>query len=62
MLKAPSAPQASLTSLLELVRSPSTVLMFLAEEHPREVLGGQASLAGLVPLEEIDFVKTRNGL
>lgn len=38
----------------------STVLMLLAEEPPREVLGCQASLVGSVPLEEMDSVQTRD--
>lgn len=57
----PFSPQASLTSLfLGLVGSPSTVLTLLLEGRPREVLGCLTSLAGSVPLKEMDFVQTKD--
>lgn len=43
---------------LELVRSPSTVMMLLAGEHPREALGCRTLFSGLIDVEEMDFVQT----
>lgn len=61
VLKGTSVLQASLTSLfLGLVGSPSTVLMLLLGEHPREVLGCLTLLAGSVPLKEMDLVQTKD--
>lgn len=61
VLKDTSVLQASLTSLfLGLVGSPSTVLMLLLGGRPREVLGCLTSLAGSVPLKEMDFVQTKD--
>lgn len=61
VLKGTSVLQASLTSLfLGLVGSPSTVLMLLFREHPREVLECLTLLAGSVPLKEMDLVQTKD--
>lgn len=60
VLKGPPGPTGfSHLPFLGLVGSPSTVLMLLAGEHSKEVLGCQTSLTGLVPLEEMDLVQTK---
>lgn len=60
ILEAPPSPTGfSHLPFLGLVGSPSTVLMLLAREHSGEVLGCRTSPAGLVLLEEMDFVQTK---
>lgn len=58
MLEASSPTGFSHLPFSGLVGSPSTVLMLLAGEHPGELLGCWAFLAGSVPPEDMDLVQT----